>query len=402
MTWNDLDVMSVSNDIKGMLRNQLVELFGYTDKRAKKFLEVNGRKLIRNIIYQQWRYCRQEVREYKTIRQFWYSYVKPVISEAGLLDAKTDWDDVLSDELGTIVKDYKLCRYVDLYIRDKSRMRIIATGRHYPEIILFVEKEGTFGDIENIPNLYGITAITGKGQPSIASVEDLIIELSKVTSLNQCFMVFTLTDYDPAGYIIENAFLDHLKKLGIPDIEHYRVGMIPELITEKEIQINKYEITGGDKKTRKINNDWLDTTGGIDGELYGLEIECLEPMDVRRIFIERMVEVIDEEPYFDDLRNRLVNETVGEAVWGVTEKFRSQLFDVLWKEIASENGDYLDRIQFEAESYHKQAVEGKSHYAISHDTQEILTEIQTDFRDFLTKKIESEEIVFDVSDGYLR
>jgi len=141
MDWKDLGVIDVSDDIigesgrtaafKGMSRNQLVELFGYTDKRAKKFGQVNGRKLIRNIIYQQWLACQQEVREYKTIRQFWYSYVKPVISEAGLLDAKTDWDDVLSDELGTIVKDYKLFRYMDLYIRDKSRLRLIATGRHY-------------------------------------------------------------------------------------------------------------------------------------------------------------------------------------------------------------------------------------------------------------------------------
>lgn len=397
MGWNDLNVISVSDDIKGMLRNQLVELFGYTDKRAKKFGKVNGRKLIRNIIYQQWLICQQEVREYKTIRQFWYSYVKPVISEAGLLDAKTDWDDVLSDELGTIVKDYKRCRYVDLYIRDKSRMRIIATGQHYPEIILFVEKEGTFGDIENIPNLYGITAITGKGQPSIASVEDLIIELNKVTSLRQHFLVFTLTDYDPAGYIIENAFLDHLRELGIPDIEHYRIGMTPEMLTETEIRINKYEVTSEDKKTRKINDAWLDTTGGIDGKLYGLEIECLEPMDVRRIFIERLAEVIDEEPYFDDLRNRVINEKAHEAVWGITEKFQSQLLTSLWREIASENGDYSDRIQFESESYHQQAVEGKSYYAISHDTQEILTELQTEFRDFLTQKIERGEIVFDVS-----
>jgi len=397
LTWNDLDVIGISDDIKGMYRDQLVELFGYKDKRAKKFGEVKGRKLIRNIIYQQWLVCQQEVREYKTIRQFWYSYVKPVISEAGLLEKKTDWDNVLSDELGTIVKDYKLCRYVDLYIRDKSRMRIIATGQHYPEIILFVEKEGTFGDIENIPTLYGITAITGKGQPSIASVEDLIIELSKVTKLHQCFMVFTLTDYDPAGYIIENAFLDHLKELGVPDIEHYRIGMTPEMLSETERRINKYEVTSEDKKTRKINDDWLDTTGGIDEELYGLEIECLEPFDVRRLFIEHLSEVISEDPYFDDLRDRLINDKAQEAVWGITRKFESQLFDALRKEIASGNGDYLDKIQFEAESLNKQAVEGKSHYAISHDTQEILTEIQTDFRDFLTQKIESGEIVFDVS-----
>ncbi|MFQ5771968.1 MAG: hypothetical protein ACE5HX_15645 [bacterium] len=73
------------------------------------------------------------------------------------------------------------------------------------------------------------------------------------------------------------------------------------------------------------------------------------------------------------------------------------MFDALHKEITSGNGDYEALIQFESESYHKQAVEGKSYYAISHDTQEILTEIQTDFRDFLTKKIESGEIVFDVS-----
>lgn len=397
MDWNDLDVIDVNENIKSMSRDQLVELFSYKDRRAKKFGEVNGRKLIRNIIYQQWQYCQQEVREYKTIRQFWYSYVKPVISEAGLLDAKTEWDDVLSEELGAIVKDYKLCRYADLYIRDKSRMRIIATGRHYPRIILFVEKEGTFGDIENIPKLYGITAITGKGQPSIASVEDLIIELKKVTSLKKRFMVFTLTDYDPAGYIIENAFLDHLTELGIPEITHYRVGMIPELLTEREREINKYEVKSGDKKTRKINNDWLDATGGIDGELYGLEIECLEPMDVRRIFIERLSEVIDEEPYFDDLRDRLVNEKAQEAVWGITRKFESQLALALREEITSQDKDYSDRIQFESESYHKQAVEGKSYYAISHDTQEILTEIFLTFRDFLTQKIESGEIVFDVS-----
>jgi len=397
MTWKDLDVLDIDNDIKGMSHNQLVELFGYTDKRAKKFGQVNGRKLIRNIIFQQWQYCQQEVREYKTIRQFWYSYVKPAISEAGLLGAKTDWDDVLSDELGTIVKDYKLCRYVDLYIRDKSRLKIISTGRHYPEIILFVEKEGTFGDIENIPQLYGITAITGKGQPSIASVEDLIIELYKITTLKQRFRVFTLTDYDPAGYIIENAFLDHLRELGIPDIEHHRIGMSPDLLSDEEIRINRYALTGGDKASRTINDDWLVTTGGIEGELFGLEIECLEPMDVRRIFIERLSDVIDEEPYFDDLRYRLINDKAREAVWGITQKFESQMLNVLNEEIKSGNGDYSGKIQFEPESYHQQAIKGESHYRIPHDAQDILTEIQTEFSDFLTQKIKSGEIVFDVS-----
>jgi len=293
---------------------------------------------------------------------------------------------------------------MDLYIRDKSRLRLIATGRHYPQIILFVEKEGTFGDIENIPTLYGITAITGKGQPSIASVEDLIIELSKVTSLNQRFLVFTLTDYDPAGYIIENAFLDHLRELGVPDIEHYRVGMMPELLTDRDIEVNKYKIKDKDKKTRKINEDWLSATSGIAGELYGLEIECLEPFDVRRLFMEYLSKVISEKPYFNDLRKNLIDDRAQQAVYGITRKFETQLLsslqEGLYHQITTsegKNGDYFKRIQFESESYHQQAIEGKSQYTISHDTQEILSDIQAEFRSYLLRKIVSGEIIFDIS-----
>ena len=47
-------------------------------------------------------------------------------------------------------------------------------GGHYPWLILFTEKDTIWGELESLASLYGVSAISGGGQPSAACTADIV------------------------------------------------------------------------------------------------------------------------------------------------------------------------------------------------------------------------------------
>ncbi|MBI4744549.1 MAG: hypothetical protein HY776_07005 [Actinobacteria bacterium] len=117
------------------------------------------------------------------------------------------------------------------------------------------------------------------------STEYMVEHILKNTQSDQTFFVFSVVDYDPSGWIVESNFIDLLKDQGLKTIESTTL-IHPRHYSEEELLLNRYEIPSG-KKADTINERWFDATGGIGGELYGLEAESLP--------IERLLDLVERE-----------------------------------------------------------------------------------------------------------
>jgi hypothetical protein len=159
-------------------------------------------------------------RERRTLRGLWYSLVKPLLSRAGILypEPSNGWDRTLSSVLVDLVR-MGYTSYEEMKIVDGSRQRqearritypvvnVQLVGDHFPWVILFSEKNTIWGEIKYLAELYGITAISGKGQPSFACTENTIRNIVRSESFRdnqpEAITLLSLTDYDPDGYSIQ-------------------------------------------------------------------------------------------------------------------------------------------------------------------------------------------------------
>ena len=261
-------------------------------------------------------------RQERTMRGLWYALVKPALSRAGLLHKQTKggqpvaWDAKLSRYLAELVRE-GLTTYAELAIIDGSRQRQTATaitrtvasarlvGPHYPWLILFTEKDTIWGHVERVASLYGVSAISGGGQPSNACTENTIREILRAPTYQEGhpLALLSLTDYDPAGYSIAEAQYAQIQEAACGECEvyHERLGLEPRQLTAAERAANAYE-----PKDTGLEA-WYRRTGGVNGEPLGLELDALELASIRRMFADGIERVIDLEPRRQDLRAAYVD-----------------------------------------------------------------------------------------------
>jgi hypothetical protein len=245
----------------------------------------------------------------RTLRSLWYSLVKPALSRMGILDEKTEggndkgWADKLSVYMADLVRD-GVTTYQELNIIDGSRQRrpaasvtqtvaaVDLVGAHYPWLIIFTEKDTIWDVVQRLARLYGVTAISGSGNPSLACTENVLDAIMGHEAYEERHPIglLSFTDYDPDGYNIANAQEEQLRDL-IGDycqVYHRRLGLEPEQLTPGERAQNVYKPKGG-PKFRK----WYSETGGVDGRPLGLELDALSLRRVRRMFADGIEEWID-------------------------------------------------------------------------------------------------------------
>jgi len=131
-------------------------------------------------------------REDRTMRHgLWYELAKPALSRSGRLNDKTgngkpvDWPALLSKYLAELVRE-GVTTYEELRIVDGSRQRQTAVditrtiadvqlvGGHFPRVILFTEKDTIWPVVADLASLYGVSAISGGGEPSNACTENTV------------------------------------------------------------------------------------------------------------------------------------------------------------------------------------------------------------------------------------
>lgn len=295
--------------------------------------EYTNAYLMRSLIMNEKEHYRQS-RDSRTLRGVWYSTIKPALDKLGLLTDEdqteaglTKWDATLSRYMAELLrKGYLL--YSDLGIVDVSRRKQNPSVRYsvpelssygykvnvapYPNILIATEKDTVYNIISGIAELFGCSCISCKGQNALGAMEVLIknIQLSFAQGKWDTFYILTMTDYDPAGYYIADALAkqarDILNALGLysAKIKYARIGITPEQLSPDMVEANKYT-------PKPANMDkWLAKTGGIKGEPKGLELDALEPDQIREIFVENLTEYIDETVYKDFVKNSYIKSVI--------------------------------------------------------------------------------------------
>lgn len=222
------------------------------------------------------------------LRQVWYSFVKLTLQkinearlEKGLKEIKgkeNTYYDALADIIGesnywysdfNILNDPAGFQHPDIY----------SYAILFPNVMIALEKESYFGAFKNFCDLLGLSLYAGGGQPSKSASETVakkIHELFPDERLN----IYTISDYDPAGFVIANTFKEHmnlyLDRYG-QDVRSSRVAPYPEHYTPDELARSLYKVS---KPSMSI---WTDGDGmarttreaaGID-ESEGMEVESL-------------------------------------------------------------------------------------------------------------------------------
>ncbi len=202
--------IEIDKSIKELSDDELLKIFGGLKKSV----------LMRSIILNEKKFL--SVSYDRSLRGFWYATVKPILSRLGFLSASdsteeglTKWDKELSGYLAELVRSGD-CSYVDLRIVDNSRRRFTpatfvsspgvdtftydVTTPKYPHIIISTEKDTIYAIIETIATYFGLSCVSGKGQNSLACMEDLL----RKAHIEKDITILTLTDYDPNQIILTN------------------------------------------------------------------------------------------------------------------------------------------------------------------------------------------------------
>ena len=266
-------------DIRLMSKKALIENFSAVSSGEPK-----AALIIKNQIWQTytWIQAGKEDLIEGNIRSYWYSHIKSTLARVNLLSGY-DHSETMDDVFGEM-KRYRLFRYADFGFDDDNwENRRTATNMF--QVILFAEKTGWFRTLKSFCDQYGMTIAALGGTPSLLSTEYLVKQLNEVTSLNQKFYLISAVDYDPSGWIIAHSFADQLKGEGIQDYELIDIISLKNY-TPQEIELYKFPIPS--KETTKIEK-WLETTGGINGEAYGLEADTM-PRDRYKSLVKDTLE----------------------------------------------------------------------------------------------------------------
>lgn len=261
------DIQECDLPIWEMSRHELLNRFA---------AESSGRpvatKIIKNIIWQVFTWIRsgKHLPVRGNLRTFWYMRVKIPLGRVGLLNEPTDHYDTMLGMFVRLSREYRLFKYKDFgFIDENWENRRI--GVKNPHIIIFSEKTGYFYHLKEMHAQYDVTVTALGGQASVLSNEYMVAHILEKARFDQTFYVYSVVDYDPSGWSVEKNFVDLLRDQGLERIESTTL-IHPRYYTADEIQLNRYELPTG-KRADTINAKWLEATGGIGGELYGLETE---------------------------------------------------------------------------------------------------------------------------------
>jgi len=279
--------------LQAMTREDFIQFF--PQKRRKwvaRGYKVDASKLMKAVILAtaklDW-----SASDNRGVREVWYNPVKPLLLRAIGLRAETvQTMGSFENTLSSMVKKGILA-YADLGVYDFRTLRETYEGiekaKCWSNILLFVEKDSAYIHLKPLQNLFNINMISGHGWSNTAGIEAILKELTQkgVTDV----VAFTLTDYDPFGFAIDQEFVDKCETLGLYVTEHHRIGINVEHTTPENLAVQRYPIKPGKKlSVNGISFDsdrWL-AEYGIERE-YGLEIEAVSGQPGGHQFLREVV-----------------------------------------------------------------------------------------------------------------
>lgn len=186
-------------------------------------------------------------------------------------------------------------RYADLEVYD-ARENFWSLGRSRGNILFFTEKEGLFWLCRRIQALFDVTILASRGSPIWITVDYLsrVLRRRGYSSLR----VVALSDFDPWGYAmggqVRSKFADPVNGFRRVTLENLTRL---ELFTEERLQRAKRYLLAGHEDpgdpVRTLVEEWVQLTGGIGGEPYGIHVDHAEPPLILAAF-ERWLGTIEK------------------------------------------------------------------------------------------------------------
>jgi hypothetical protein len=286
--------MTLTYGQKKALKRMKVRLFR-TDLREfdrerlkKEFSTRSGKRivkarLIRCIVYQAavWMQRGKVPKVDGNLRSLFYQWVKPVMARVpGGLGTKFDPYAEMLDTLEVFIGELGLFRYRDLEIIDGDwQNRFYSKGKN-PHVVVFAEKDGFIRFLKEVNQTYDVTTVALGGSPSHVSTEYLVEGLRNRFGADfGSVVLFGITDYDPSGFFIQEAFKRQLEGHGFEIRASFSL-IAPEHYTEKEKTIFSFEVPSY-YQTRL--ETWMKETGGIDGWPFGLEADSMPKSKLRTL-----------------------------------------------------------------------------------------------------------------------
>lgn len=272
-----LDIEGVKlfdEDIRRMSAEALQENFRFVSSPR-----VNATGLIKSLIWQAYIDISEGRRPpiEGNIRSFWYTDVKPVLARAGLNVSGRQYVERVYDQFVEYVMTYHLFKYRDFGFIDegKGSRRIGRTNGH---VILMGEKQGLFPIIDELAAEVDCTGVALNGYSSVLATEYLVWAIEKSGGLDREFHLFAVVDYDPGGYWVALDYARQLEEFGLKSLAVHSL-ITPDNLAAEKLEMNKIPLS----ESARAQN-WLDQTGGIGGELYGLQADAFGKNEIRAIF----------------------------------------------------------------------------------------------------------------------
>ena len=231
-------------DIKEFTKERMLNYF-----RQFGVNQIDKRRLVKNIIYQMWRWIRKGIEQPSdgNIRSLWYRIKGSLSHHSDILDPSDV--DMFYDALREMIEDHKLFRYKDFGFMDMNEpYRAIGTKR--PAVVLAVEKTGQFQFARGLALEAGASFICLKGEPAVISIEYFSDALRAVTG-NQALTVFCMSDLDPAGYSIQRSLTDGLQSQGLT-LERVVKLVEPAIFPDDVVAFSKYPVVRFEVKGDQI------------------------------------------------------------------------------------------------------------------------------------------------------
>ena len=231
-------------DIRQFTRERMLSYF-----RQFGVNEINKKRVIKNIIYQMFRWIKKGIEPPSdgNIRSLWYR-IKAVLAYHSDILGPGDVD-TFYNTLQEMVEDHGLFRYKDFGFMDMNEP-YRGLGSKRPEVILASEKLGHYLFIKKLATEAGVSFICMKGEPAVISIEYFSDDLAKVCG-DKAKTVLCITDVDPAGYSIEGNLVSGLQRNG------HTVSRVVKLVdasafTSEEIAIVRYPVVTFETKGDQV------------------------------------------------------------------------------------------------------------------------------------------------------
>lgn len=277
----DEGVLRPRKDIRLMQREELIQHFG--SKRSGRIVFA---RLFRSLVWQAYQWIQKGKEEPLKggMQSFWYRWCLPALKKAPeYRNMKFEPYDLMCRTFTQMVFELGLFSYSDFGFVDlNQRNRLIGTT--HPNILVFAEKALWYPLLAELHQEYGVSVIAFYGTPSSLTTEYTARELLMACGEETALHLIGIVSYSPAGDIASRSFQHQLTCAHVK-IEDTRTVIHPQHYLAEEVELYKVPIPSRQKT--KLTH-WMEKTGGIHGEPYGLESESM-PQDRLKGLIEQHI-----------------------------------------------------------------------------------------------------------------